>query len=291
MPALPPRAVIAEDEVLLAEAFAVDLSRAWPELQIVAVAHDGQTALNAIQQHQPDVAFLDIRMPGMSGLDVAQALIEDWPEQGMQNALPVMQDDGWYGQGFGSSSEHPPPLLVFVTPYDAPAVEAFELAAVDYPLTPVEPARLQTCVVRLKQRLNERAHPGDPMQRLVQQLRPLLQTNQTTQRPAQHLRNITAGVGNQVKVVPMGQVLYLQSTDKYVSVVHQEGDLLLRSSLSALEPRLDERFVRIHRGCIVNMDYVTAAVRDEQGRVRARLRGRPESLPVSRLYTHHFRPL
>jgi len=290
IPARQARAVIAEDEPLLADALRTDLATLWPELEIVASVRDGRAALEAICAHQPDIAFLDIRMPLMDGLEVAHVLAEEWPEPpgawgGEQAAMQ--------SAAAASSLQNGPPLLVFVTAYDAHAIEAFELAAVDYLLKPVERRRLQLTLERLRQRLDQRHTASDALGQLIRNVAPLLAHAATRDRSqeANRLRHITAGVGNQVRVVSLHEVVYLQSTDKYVAVATPTGELLLRSSLSALEPRLPETFLRIHRSCIVNMDYVSHVARDEFGRVRAHLRDRPESLPVSRLYVHHFRAM
>lgn len=261
-------AIIAEDEPVLASALAGALATAWPALVIDAMPGDGDSALQAMLQHQPDVAFLDIRMPGMSGLEVAQAVAEDWP----------------HGKA--------PPLLVFVTAYDMHAVQAFDLAAADYLVKPVRPDRLALTVSRLEQKLAQRLPREESLVRLASALAPLLGQLDTPPSAQQKpLRTLAAGVGNSVRMIPVDEVIYLQATDKYVNAVCAASEALLRTSLSALAPQLDDRFRRIHRSTIVNMDHVEVAVRDDTGRLRLCLRSRPERLLVSRVHADLFRPM
>ncbi len=261
------RALIAEDEPLLADALRLELAQAWPELTVVAQVGDGAAAVEAARTLRPEVAFLDIRMPGMSGLDAARVLAEDW------------------------DAPEPPPLLVFVTAYDAHAVQAFELAAVDYLLKPVAPTRLAETVARVQRALSRRG--PDSLAALAAQLGPLLDRLEApAPRAPAPLRHLQASVGQQVRLIPLDTVCYLQATDKYVTVVTAEGEALLRTSLASLAPRLDAaRFVRVHRGTLVNLDHVHAATRDEAGRTWLALRGRPERVAVSRVYAEHFRPM
>lgn len=261
-------AILAEDEPVLASALAGALGAAWPELAIDAILGDGDSALQAMLEHRPDVAFLDIRMPGMSGLEVAQAVAEDWPQ--------------------GKA----PPLLVFVTAYDMHAVQAFDLAAVDYLVKPVRPDRLALTVSRLREKLAERLPREESLVRLASALAPLLgQLEKPSSAQQKPLRMLAAGVGNSVRMIPVDEVIYLQATDKYVNVVCAHSEALLRTSLSTLAPQLDDRFRRIHRATIVNMDHVQAAVRDDSGRLRLSLHSRPERLLVSRVHADLFRPM
>ena len=279
-PARPLRAILAEDEALLAEALRLELARSWPSLQVVAVARNGQEALEAILTHRPDIAFLDIRMPVLSGIEVAGAMLEDWPQ------------------------DCAPPLLVFVTAYDEFAIEAFRHAAVDYLLKPVEPARLDLTVQRLRQRLGDgdaaadhttdHAPSGRPsVEAMVEQFQLLLQGaasgGQSDQAP---LRVIRAAVGDSVQLIPVDQIHYLQALDKYVQVVSSRGEALLRQPLRELLARLDPtRFVQIHRGTVVNLERVIRASRDDHGRLMLTLADCSERLVVSRLYAHHFKPM
>jgi DNA-binding LytR/AlgR family response regulator len=261
----PPTALIAEDEPLLAQGLQAELARLWPELRIAAVVGDGAAALREALARRPAVCFLDIRMPGMSGLEAAQALAEDWP------------------------AEIEFPLLVFVTAYDQYALAAFDAQAVDYLVKPVDAQRLATCVERLQRRLAARA--SDPaaqapsLDLTLQQLRALLGT------PAQPtLGVIQAAVGNTVHLVPIDEVLYFEAADKYLRVVTTEREHLIRMSLRELLPQLDGRqFWQVHRGLVVRAAAIASAQRDESGKVALTLRGRPERLSASRLYAHLFK--
>jgi DNA-binding LytR/AlgR family response regulator len=264
-----PTALIAEDEPLLAQALAADLARLWPELQIVATVGDGLSAGYQAMALQPQVCFLDIRMPGATGLEAAQALAEDWPA-GM-----------------------PFPLLVFVTAYDQYALAAFEAQAVDYLLKPVDPARLASCVERLKQRLATTAAPAAPaLDDALNQLRALLGSGigAAPAAPVPRLEVIQAGIGNTVHLVPVAEVLYFEAADKYLRVVTAEREHLIRLSLRELLPRLDAAlFWQVHRSLVVRATAITTATRDESGKVFLQLRGRPERLTASRLYAHLFK--
>jgi DNA-binding LytR/AlgR family response regulator len=264
-----PRALIAEDEPLLLESLRAELKLAWPELDIVAAVHDGDSALQQALQQRPAVCFLDIRMPGSSGLDVAQALAEDWPD----------------GEPF--------PLLVFITAYDQYALQAFDAQAVDYIVKPVQTERLVACVQRLRARLAERGSSGgalaQPLEPTLEQLRALLTAPAGTA-PAARLEVIQASVGNTVHLVPVDEVVYFEAADKYVRVVTADGEHLIRISLKELLPRLDpQRFWQVHRGTVVRARSITSALRHESGKVTLTLRERPEKLTASRLYAHLFK--
>jgi DNA-binding LytR/AlgR family response regulator len=264
-----PRALIAEDEPLLAQALQADLRRCWPELQVAAVVGDGPQALKTALAQAPELCFLDIRMPGMSGLEVAQALAEDWPENG------------------------PPfPLLVFITAYDEYAVQAFAAQAVDYLLKPVESARLERCVQRLQKLLAQRQAQPAPqaLQAAMEQLRGLL--GAPAQPAAPRLEVIQAGVGNTVHMVPVDEVVYFEAADKYVRVVTAQKEYLIRSSLKELLPQLDpQRFWQVHRGTVVQARLIQTAHKEETGKVTLTLRGRPEKITASRLYAHLFKSM
>ena len=294
-------ALIAEDEPLLAQALEAELAALWPELAVVAVAPNGLQAQRDLLAHMPDIAFLDVRMPGASGVEVAQAIAEDWPDDSQ------------------------PPLLVFVTAYEQFAVDAFTQAAVDYVLKPVQRLRLHQTVQRLKQRLAERASGGAAfgadleMEQLAGRLRQLLAEPrvesgiqsgiqsgidsgiqsavqsraeaQVGSRP-QPLRVIRAGVGDTVRLIRLADVVYLQATDKYVNVVTADSEVLIREPLRDLLPRLDaQQFVQVHRSTVVNLDFVRSASRDEAGKLWLTLEGRTERVGVSRLYAHLFRAM
>ena len=282
--ASPARALIAEDEPLLAASLQAELAKLWPELAIAAVVGDGESAVEQTLGLRPQVCFLDIRMPEMSGLEAAQALAEDWPDDGA-----------------------PFPLIVFVTAYDQYALQAFERAAFDYVLKPVEPVRLAQTCARLRQTLAARATAGgdapigagaalvaaDPAGLLgaVEQLRALL-ASAPAAAALEPLRVIQAGVGTAIHMVPVDDVVYFEAADKYVRVMTATREYLIRVALRELLPRLDEsRFWQIHRGTVVRAEAIASAERDESGKVTLRLQGRPEKLAVSRLHAHRFRAM
>ncbi len=267
-------ALIAEDEPLLAQALRAELARAWPALAVAEPAVDGDEAVERALAERPDVLFLDIRMPGRSGLEAAEALVEDWPA-----------DAG------------PLPLIVFVTAYDQYAIQAFERAAVDYLQKPVQPARLATCCARLQEllALREAARgarapgataAGDAA--LMDRLRTLLGAASA---PADApLTILQASIGATLHMIPVDEVLYFEAADKYVRVVTAEREALIRMSLRELLPRLPaERFWQIHRGTVVRADAIATATRDDSGKVLLTLRQRPGRLVASRLYAHLFR--
>jgi DNA-binding LytR/AlgR family response regulator len=260
-----PLALIAEDEPLLLQGLRAELHSLWPELQVAAAVGDGDSALREALQQRPDVCFLDIRMPGLSGLEVAQALAEDWP------------------------AEAPFPLLVFVTAYDQYALQAFDAQAVDYLVKPLQAERLAACVQRLRARLAERA-PADGLPHALEQLRALLTASGTGTQ--ERLEVIQAGVGNVVHLVPIDDVIYFEAADKYLRVVTAEREHLIRMSLRELLPRLDpQRFWQVHRGTVVRARSIASAQRHESGKVTLSLRERPEHLTASRLYAHLFKGL
>lgn len=258
-------ALIAEDEPILAATLAATLGRLWPELKIAATCPHGQAAVDKALALQPDVLFLDIKMPGKTGLEAAEELAEAW------------------------AGPRPFPQVVFVTAYDDYAVQAFDNAAADYVLKPVSDERLGRTVKRLKERIGRRG-PADGMEALIEQLRAL-----TPAAPAarpERLTLIRAAVGNQVKMIPVGDVVYFEALDKYVNVVTGDGEALIRTSLKELLPQLDERvFWQVHRGTIVNAGCVLAATRDDAGKLTLNLRQRPEKVRVSPLYAHLFRQM
>ncbi|HEY4065330.1 MAG TPA: LytTR family DNA-binding domain-containing protein [Burkholderiaceae bacterium] len=264
-------ALIAEDEPLLAANLQAELARAWPGLRIVANVGHGAAAVEQALALAPDVVFLDIRMPGVSGLEAAQALAEDWPAG---TALP---------------------LIVFVTAYDQYALQAFERAAVDYVLKPVQPERLlQTCT-RLQSALRARREPVGGLNGLeatLTQLRGLLGATASGAAAAPLLSVIPASVGNATHLVPIGEVLYFEAADKYVRVITAAREYLIRASLRELLPQLDaQRFWQIHRGVVVRADAIESALRLETGKVELTLRDHPDKLIASRLYAHLFKAL
>jgi len=264
-PTPPIRALIAEDEPILAATLAATLRRVWPDLEIAGTAPNGVAAVQQALDLRPDILFLDIKMPGQTGLEAAQELAERW--------------DG----------PRPFPQVVFVTAYDDYAVQAFEQAAVDYVMKPVGDARLARTVERLQARLAPAAAPDGGLAQLVEQMRALLPPAAPA---AERLTVIRAAVGNTVRMIPVEDVAYFQALDKYVNVAAGSGDALIRLSLKDLLPQLDpDQFRQISRGAIVNLRCVTSATRDEAGKLTLHLRDRPDLLRVSPLFAHLFRQM
>jgi len=260
-------ALIAEDEPILAATLARTLQTLWPDLQIVATCPNGVQALEQCLALRPQVLFLDIKMPGKTGLEVAEELAEQWS----------------HSQAF--------PQIVFVTAYDDYAVQAFDRAAADYVLKPVSEERLARTVQRLQQRLSQ-SGPDGGMEALVAQLRALVPGAAPAAPPAPRLNIIRAAVGNTVRMIPLAEVVYLEAMDKYVNVVTADSEALIRTSLRELLPQLDDAlFWQVHRGTIVNSSCVLSAVRDEAGKIALQLRGRSERVRVSPLYAHLFRQM
>lgn len=245
-------ALIADDEPHLAQYLKAQLAQAWPELQIVKVAAHGLEAAQAIAELQPDIAFLDIQMPGLTGLEVAQ---------GIEGATRV----------------------VFVTAYDQYAVDAFEARAVDYLLKPLKAERLAACV----QRLRAAAPEGDGA--LAETLRRLLPAAAAA--PAR-LRYIRAAQGELMHQVPVDDVLFFHADDKYTIVQTATAEHLIRTPIFELAGQLDpDRFWQIHRSTIVNLAHLDGTRRDDQSRLFVRVRGRDRELPVSRAYVHLFKAM
>lgn len=302
-----PLALIAEDEPLLAEALRAMLAQAWPELRVLPVALDGTSAIAAIVQHQPEVVFLDIAMPGATGLDVARAC----------------------------ARLSRPPQIVFVTAFDRFALDAFDAAAVDYLLKPVQPDRLARTVARLRDRLD--APDDGALAQLLTTLRTRLQVSslpvngradgvandaapgevhgiataqgatevaaevEEASEPAvltvarerrDYLRFVRASVKDEVRIVPVEDVCFFEAADKYVVVATTDGDLLIRTSLRELLPQLDpSRFWQVHRSTVVNVAEVVSAQHTPLGRLTLKLRRRKDRVAVSRQYAHLFRQM
>jgi DNA-binding LytR/AlgR family response regulator len=270
---MPPSALIAEDEPLLAAALQAELAQAWPELAVVACAADGPAALEQALAVRPDVVFLDIRMPGMNGIEVAEALAEDWADDASL------------------------PLVVFVTAYEEYAVRAFEQAAVDYVLKPAAPERLARTCDRLRAALALRRSAGgqapESLAAVLGQLRGLLDTPAGPRNAGGGtLSVLPASVGATVHMVPASEVLFFEAADKYVRVVTERREYLIRIPLRQLLPQLDpDEFWQVHRSIVVRADAVATAVRSETGRLELTLRGYAGRLEVSRLYAHRFKAL
>ncbi|KQP22401.1 LytTR family DNA-binding domain-containing protein [Pseudorhodoferax sp. Leaf267] len=260
-------ALIAEDEPLLAAALQAELVTAWPQLRIVADVRDGRSAVAQALALQPELLFLDIRMPGQSGLDAALELVDAWPP-----ATPF-------------------PLLVFVTAYDQYAVQAFEARAVDYVVKPVDGARLRKTVERLQGLLAQRRHGTGEAEQGLLALRQLLAAGSPVA-ASPPLRMVQASVGTSIHMVPIDQVLVFEAADKYVRVLTATHEYLIRTPLKELLPQLDAaRFWQVHRGTVVQAEAIDTVTRDEAGKLHLTLRGRPERLAVSRLYAHLFRAM
>jgi len=252
-----PRAVVAEDEALLRDELVTRLGAAWPELEVVAACNDGGSALEAIAAQKPDVAFLDIRMPGLTGIEVAAGACE---------ASPATQ-------------------IVFVTAYNQYAIDAFERGAVDYLLKPVQPDRLAATVRRLKAR-GASGGDGGALAAIVEELRARL----PGEAKGAPLQWITASVGKETRLVLVEDIAYFKAEDKYTVVMTAEGEALIRKPIRELLDVLDPAiFKQIHRSTIVNMRAITVVARDESGRGTIRLRNRPETLGVSLPYMTLFR--
>ena len=253
-----PRAVVAEDEALLRGELVARLREAWPDLAVIAECEDGGTALEAISEHRPEVAFLDIRMPGLTGLEVAAAAAE---------ASPGTQ-------------------VVFVTAYNQYAIDAFDRGAVDYLLKPIVPERLAATVQRVRARLASGTVDAGALAAIVERLR----LHVPTSAKGPPLQWITASVGKETRLILVDDVAYFKADEKYTVVVTAEGEALIRKPIRELLEVLDPgTFKQVHRSTIVNMKAIAAIARDDSGRGTLRLKTRPETLPVSLTYMPLFR--
>ncbi|HEY0859838.1 MAG TPA: LytTR family DNA-binding domain-containing protein [Pseudoxanthomonas sp.] len=246
-------ALIAEDEAPQRRALQQQLRTAWPELEVVAVCEDGLSALDAVTRHRPRVAFLDIRMPGVSGLDVARQVV---------------------AQGG---------LVVFTTAYEDYAIRAFEAGAADYLLKPVQDARLAQAVERMRARLAEARVPD---------MRSLIDDLEARLRPQgdRLIRWITASVGDSVRMIAIDEVLFFQAQDKYVRVVTADDEAIIRMSLKELLGGLDpDVFWQVHRGVLVRVQAIDRVRKDELGRHQLSVKGRKDVLPVSGAFQQRFR--
>lgn len=246
-------ALIAEDEAPQRRALQQQLRAAWPELEVVAICEDGVSALEAVGHHQPQVAFLDIRMPGVSGLDVARAVVA-------------------YGG-----------LVVFTTAYEDYAIRAFEAGAADYLLKPVQEARLAQAVARVQARLGDARTPD---------LRALIDDLEARLRPQgdRLIRWITASVGDSVRMIAIDDVVFFQAQDKYVRVVTADDEAIIRMPLKDLLGGLDpDVFWQVHRGVLVRVQAIDRVRKDELGRHQLSVKGRNDVLPVSAAFQQRFR--
>jgi DNA-binding LytR/AlgR family response regulator len=271
-----PRAIIADDERLMREQLRARISEAWPELEIVAEARNGEEAVALVSQHRPDLAFLDIRMPGLTGIDAAKAI--------------------------GSQCH-----VVFITAYDEYAVEAFEHGAVDYVLKPAERERLATTVQRLRSKL---AHPAPDLSAMLAQFSAQLNAQigaavggalqgvgsaapSAGNGPAlPRLQWIQASVGQEIRMIPVDDVLFFISDEKYTRVQTASLEALIRKPIKELIDQLDpEQFWQIHRSTLVNVHAIGGVTRDFRGRQLVLVKGSHEKLEVSRSFTHLFKQM
>jgi DNA-binding LytR/AlgR family response regulator len=255
-------ALIADDEPLLRQRLAEHLSRAWPDLRVVAEARNGREAVELFETHAPQVVFLDVHMPGLSGVDAARSMA-------------------------GRTQ------IVFVTAYEQYAVQAFEQGAIDYLVKPFDEARLAQTVARLRERLSpQRGSVPDaaPLDALLERLAGELRGRSAGAQ--RHLQWIKASVGSTVRLIPVEQVHFLRSDEKYTLVVWDGGEALIRKTIRELADELDpERFVQVHRSVIVNLARVTHVTRGLNETAEVHLQGRSETLPVSRSFVHLFRQM
>ena len=251
-----PTALIAEDEPLLRERLVALLAKLWPELQVVAQARNGREAVELFDQAQPQVAFLDVHMPGLNGIEVARCIC-------------------------GRAE------LVFVTAFDQYAVEAFRQGAIDYILKPIEEERLAETVHRLRERLQAPERQQQPqweetLERMAAQLREKLA-------PRSWLKWIKASVGSTVRLIPVEQVIYVKSDNKYTMVAWEGGEALIRKTIRELADELDpERFVQVHRSAIVCLDRVSHFTHGPGDSGELHFKGRTDKVAVSRSYLHLF---
>jgi DNA-binding LytR/AlgR family response regulator len=253
-----PTALIADDEPLLRERLTAQLGRLWPELEIVAQARNGREAVALFEQHQPDVVFLDIHMPGQTGIEAARSIARR-------------------------------AQVVFVTAYDRYAVEAFEHGAIDYIVKPTDDDRLADTVQRLRSRVGLNPPAPAALDAVLDRLSQVLQEGPAARR---WLQWIKASVGPTVRLIPVEQVVYLRSDEKYTLVVWDGGEALIRRTIRELADELDpEAFAQIHRSVIVNLRRVSQVTRGLNETADVHLQGRSERLPVSRSFLHVFRQM
>jgi DNA-binding LytR/AlgR family response regulator len=252
-------AIIAEDEPILRAQLKAKLTKLWPELNIVADVGDGEAALEAIAEHQPQLAFLDIQMPEMTGIEVAKSL---------------------------AANRDLKCHIVFVTAFDQYAVDAFNTGAIDYVLKPYSDERLQAAVERLKERLT--AVPAQPqnLDALIQHLTAKLNPG------AEKLKWIKANIGANLRLIPIDDVLFFQADEKYTLVATKEFDALIKTPIKEILDGVDtDKFWQIHRSTIVQANAIESVSRDFRGQATVRVKGRKENLTVSRPFSHLFKQM
>jgi len=249
-----PTAIVAEDEPILRAQLEGKLKKLWPELEIIASVEDGAAALEALEDRVPDFMFLDIQMPEMTGVEVARHV---------------------------AGRAH----VVFVTAYDQYAIQAFDTGAVDYILKPATDDRLALTIERLKAKLAAPAPPAD-LNAVLAQLTQQLSAGR------QKLQWIKATVGQNLRLIPVNEVLFFQSDEKYTRVVLADGEALIKTPIRELIDGLDpEVFWQIHRSTLVNVNAIAAVTRDFRGQAHVKIRGKDDSLVVSRIYSHLFKQM
>jgi len=252
-----PTAIIADDERLMRDQLRMRLEQVWPELEIVGEAKNGEEAVELVGQCQPDFTFLDIRMPGKTGIEAAREI--------------------------GERSQ-----IVFVTAYDQYAVEAFERGAVDYVLKPSEPERLKVTVERLKARLDK---PGAVVNDSVTAMLSQLAEKIAAPKP-KHLQWIQASIGSDLRMIPVEEILFFRSDEKYTCVQTEKFEALIRKPVRDLADELDPSlFWQIHRATLVNVNAIEGVTRDIRGRHLVLIKGRSEKLEVSRSFLHLFKQM
>jgi len=255
-PSPAPTAVIADDERLMREQIVDRLKEAWPELLIVGEASNGREAIDMVRTLEPDIVFLDISMPGMDGIQAAQAL---------------------------AGKAH----VVFVTAYDQYAISAFEHGAVDYLLKPAEPERVALTCQRLRERLKQ---APDPMDNLLAQLSQRLGAGSL--KPREYMRWVQASVGVNIRMIPTSDILFFRAEDKYTRVQTQSFEALIRKPIKELIDELDPaEFWQIHRSTVVRVDAVNHVSRDFRGKQIVHVKGSEEKLEVSRTFNHLFKQM
>jgi len=249
-----PTAIVAEDEPILRTQLEGKLRKLWPELEIIASVEDGAAALEALEDRTPDFMFLDIQMPEMTGVEVARHV---------------------------GARAH----VVFVTAYDQYAIQAFETGAVDYILKPATDERLTLTIQRLKAKLDQPAPPPDLGTMLAELTRQMSGGKQK-------LQWIKATIGQTLRMIPVGEVLFFQSDEKYTRVVLADGEALIKTPIRELLDGLDtDLFWQIHRSTLVNVNAIAGVTRDFRGQAHVKVKGKDESLVVSRIYSHLFKQM
>jgi DNA-binding LytR/AlgR family response regulator len=248
-----PTAILAEDEAILRAQLAGKLAKLWPELEIVASVEDGTAALEALEERTPDFMFLDIQMPEMTGVEVARHV---------------------------AGRSH----VVFVTAYDQYAIQAFETGAVDYILKPATDERLAVTIERLKARL---AGPPVDLNAVLAKI-----SEQIGGPKRERLQWVKATLGQNLRLIPVGDVLFFQSDEKYTRVVTVDNEALIKTPIRELMDGLDpDVFWQIHRSTLVNVNAIAAVTRDFRGQAHVKIKGKDESLVVSRIYSHLFKQM